>query len=271
VPPRLDFDQWPPRCRDPGQRRYAILRPLGLFPDRPAAQRVQETPPHPATVGTLNRRLAQQGMLGLLPAPGTIVTPGRQGRGPDAVVRELARLPGLYSGCESRELCRIRSATTGSRLRDPPITKLWEPLPPGVPQPLPLLDYHSSAAPSPARGQGIPLAVQGGSQTSLRRFLPGSRPTITAGIGRCEPDTWASLEAPSAAPPTPSRTAWLPVMLEGYQLQHRPLDAGGCRLGSLRGTSARSGRTVERIMARNRHLSDDIPHQRPPAPIRMKL
>ncbi len=129
--PLLDFDQLQPRFRDPVQRRYEIIRPLVLFPDRTAAQRAQETHTHPETVGTLKRRFEQQGMLGLLPDHVEIVTPGRQGRVPDAVVRERERLKGLSSGFEYRELCRIISATTGYRMSDKTIKKLWEQLPPG--------------------------------------------------------------------------------------------------------------------------------------------
>jgi transposase InsO family protein len=266
VQPLLDFDQLQPRFRDPVQRRYEIIRPLVLFPDRTAAQRAQETHTHPETVGTLKRRFEQQGMLGLLPDHVEIVTPGRQGRVPDAVVLELERLKGLYSGFEYRELCRIISATTGYRMSDKTIKKLWEQLPPGLPQQLPLLDYHSYSEPSQARLQVIQLYVQGWSKTSISRFLHVSRPTITEWIGRFERDNLASLEDQSSAPKTPSRKAWLPVMMEVYQLQKRHPDAGGFRIWSLRGKSDISVRTVERIMALNRQIYDDIPHNRTQAP-----
>ena len=264
--PLLEFDQLQPRFRDPVQRRYEIIRPLVLFPDRTIAQRAKETQTHPETVRTLKRRFEQQGMLGLLPAHVEIVTPGRQGRVPDVVVRELERLKGLYGGFEYRELCRIISATTGYRLSDKTIKKLWEQLLPGGPQQLPLLAYHSYAEPSQARLQVIQLYVQGWSKTSISRFLPVSRPTITEWIGRFERDDLASLEDKSSAPKTPSRKAWLPVMMEVYQLQKRHPDAGGFRIWSLRGKSDISVRTVERIMALNRQIYADIPHNRRPEP-----
>jgi hypothetical protein len=266
VQPLLDFDPWQPRFRDPVQRRYAIMRPLVLFPDRTAAQRAPETHTHPETVGTLKRRFEQQGMLGLVPDHVEIVPPGRQGRVPDAVVLELERLKGLYSGFEYRELCRIISATTGSRMRDKTIKKLWEQLQPGLPQQLPLLDYHSYSEPSQARFQVIQLDVQGWSKTSLSRFLQVSRPTITEWIVRFERANLASLEDQSSAPKTPSRKAWLPVMMEVYQLPKRHPDAGGFRIGSLRGKSDISVRTVERIMALNRQIYDAIPPKRTQAP-----
>jgi hypothetical protein len=50
---------------DPTQQRYEIIRPLGLFHDRTAIQRAQETDTHPETVGALQRRFEAQGMLGL--------------------------------------------------------------------------------------------------------------------------------------------------------------------------------------------------------------
>ena len=80
--PLLDFDQLQPRFRDPVQRRYEIIRPLVLFPDRTAAQRAQETHTHPETVGTLKRRFEPQGMLGLLPDHVEIVTPVARGESP---------------------------------------------------------------------------------------------------------------------------------------------------------------------------------------------
>ena len=59
-------------------------------------------------------------------------------------------------------------------------------------------------------------------------------------------------------------------MLEIYHLPKRQPDAGGCRLWSLRGQTALSVRTVERILALNRQVSTDIPGTEalhtPPAP-----
>src|SRR4030095_11754480 len=48
------------------------------------------------------------------------------------------------------------------------------------------------------------------------------------------------------------------LMMEVYQLQKRHPDAGGFRIWSLRGKSDISVRTVERIMALNRQIYDDI-------------
>jgi transposase InsO family protein len=87
-----------------------------------------------------------------------------------------------------------------------------------------------------------------------------SRPTITEWIGRFESDNLASLEDQSSAPNTPARKAWLPAMLEIYHLQKRHPDAGGFRIWSLRGQTDLSVRTVERIIAINRQVYDDIPH-----------
>jgi len=56
------------------QGRYEVIRPLGLFAHRTAAQRAQETATHPETVRTLHRRFRPQGTLfedagRLLPPP----------------------------------------------------------------------------------------------------------------------------------------------------------------------------------------------------------
>ena len=46
---------------DPTQYRYELIRPLLLCPEQTATPRAQETGTHPATVGRLKRRFAQQG------------------------------------------------------------------------------------------------------------------------------------------------------------------------------------------------------------------
>ena len=80
-----DFDQLQDLFRDPIQRRYEIIRPLILFHDRTAIQRAKETHTHPETVGTLKRRFAQQGMLGLSPDSVDIVPSGSRPRVSNAV------------------------------------------------------------------------------------------------------------------------------------------------------------------------------------------
>ena len=258
--PLPDFDQLQELFSDPTQRRYEIIRPLVLFHDRTATQRAEETHTHPETVGTLKRRFEQQGMLGLLPDAVEVVPAGRQGRVPDEVVQELARLKGLYSGFEYQELGRIIFYTLGYHMSDKTVKKLWQQLPPASPQQLPLFDYHSYPARSQARWQVIQLHAQGWSKLSISRFLRVSRPTINEWIRRFERDNLANLEDKSRAPKAPVRKAWLPVMIEIYHLQKRYPDAGGFRIWSLRGKTDLSVRTVERIMAVNRQVYEDIPH-----------
>ncbi len=257
--PLPDFDQLQELFRDPIQRRYEIIRPLILFQDRTATQRAEETHTHPETVGTLKRRFEQQGMLGLFPDAVEIVPSGSRHRVSDAVVQELKRLKGLYDGFPYRELVRIIHYTLAYRIGDHTVKRLWHQLPGTSPPQLPLLDYHSYPERSQARLEVIQLYFQGWSKTSISRFLHVSRPTINAWIGRFERDNLASLEDKSSAPTTPVRKAWLPVMIEMYHLQKRHPDAGGFRIWSLRGTTDLSVRTVERIMAVNRQVYDDIP------------
>ena len=59
----------------------------------------------------------------------------------------------------------------------------------------------------------IPLEAQGWSKCSISRFLPVSRPTITAWIARFEAENLASLEDKSRAPHTTVRKAGLPAMV----------------------------------------------------------
>jgi transposase len=260
VQPRLDFDQLQELFRDPIQRRYEIIRPLVLFQDRTATERAKETGTHPETVSRLKRRFEQQGLLGLWPDSIEVVPAGRRRRVPDTVVQELKRLQGLYDGFQYRELARIIFYKLNYRMSHSSVQRLWHELPPPSPQQLPLLDYHSFPDRPQARLQVIQLYFQGWNKLSISRFLHVSRPTINEWIGRFESDNLASLEDQSSAPKTPSRKAWLPAMLEIYHLQKRHPDAGGFRIWSLRGKTDLSVRTVERIMAVNRQVYDDIPH-----------
>jgi transposase InsO family protein len=231
-----------------------------LFHDRTAAQRAEETHTHPETVSALRRRFDQQGMAGLFDASMDL-TPGRRRRRlPDAVIEELQRLKGLYEGFQYKELARIIWHKLAYRIGDHTVKRLWQQLPMTSPLQLPLLDYHTYAERPQARLQVIQLYFQGWSKRSISRFMRVSRPTINEWIGRFERDNLASLEDKSRAPKTPSRKAWLPVMTEVYQLQKRHPDAGGFRIWSLRGKTDISVRTVERVMALNRQLYDDIPH-----------
>ncbi len=261
--PLLDFDQLQEHFRDPIQRRYEIIRPLVLWHDRTAIQRAEETHTHPETVGTLKRRFEQQGMRGLCPDSLEILPSGRQGRVPDEVVQELARLKGLYEEFQYRELVRILFYKLRYRIGDHTVKRLWQPLPGASPPQLPLLDSHSYPERSQARLRVIQLHFQGWSKRSISQFLPVSRPTITAWIRRFEREDLAGLEDKSRAPKAPVRKAWLPVMLEIYHLQKCHPDAGGFRIWSLRGKTDISVRTVERIMALNRQVYEDIPHGGP--------
>ena len=251
---------------DPTQQRYELIRPLLLDPARTAAQRAQETSTHPKTVRRLKRRFAQQGMLGLVPATQDIRPAHRQLRVPDAVVQELQRLKGLYTGFSARELARIIFHTTMHRLTGQTAQRLWERLPPAPPPPRPLLDYHSHAEPAAARLEVLTLYAQGWSKRSISQCLQVSRPTINLWLARFEADHLASLEDQSRAPHTTRRKTWLPVMVDIYHLQKRHPDAGGFRIWSLLSPTDLSVRTIERIMALNRQVYPDIPGVQGPSP-----
>ena len=77
-------------------------------------------------------------------------------------------------------------------------------------------------------------------------------------------------------PPAP-RKVWFPLMVAIYHLQKAHPDAGAFRLWSLLANETIAVRTVGRVMARNRHVYDDIPPpqgakgpKKPPHPIRIK-
>ena len=255
--PDADNPQRP--LNDPIQRRYALIRPVLLHQDRPATQRAQATGAHPETVGRLKRRFAKQGMLGLLPDTLAVVPAGRRRRVPDEGVQELQRLTGLYEGFGSRELARIVFHTTTHRITGQTAKRLWDHLSPAPPRQLPLLDYHSHPERSQARREVIALHFHGWSKRRISAVLHVSRPPITAWIARFEADNLESLEDKSHPPQTTRRTAWLPAMVEISPLHKRHPDAGGFRLWSLRGKSDLAVRTVERMMALNRQVYQDIP------------
>jgi transposase len=260
VPPFPDAEDPQLPCHDPMQQRYEIIRPVVLFGDRTAAQRAQETDTHPETVGRLKRRFEQQGMLGLLPNTFEVIPARRRRRVPETVVQELQRLKGLYEGFGYRELARIVFHRVAYRIDPKTVKQLWEELSPVAPQQLALLDYHSYAEPSQARLAVINLYFEGWRKCSISQFLQVSRPTINEWIGRFEADNLASLEDKSPAPHTTRRKAWLPTMVEIYHLQKRHPDAGGFRIWSLRDKPDLSVSTIERIMALNRQVYNDIPH-----------
>ena len=65
--------------------------------------------------------------------------------------------------------------------------------------------------------------------------------------------------------PKAPRKVWFPIMVDVYHLQKAHPDAGEFRIWSLLAREDISVRTVGRVMALNRQVYDDIPHQRKPA------
>jgi transposase len=259
--PRSDYAQLQLRFVDNVQRRYEVIRPIVLIGDCTAAQRAGETQLHPETVRDWTRRFRQQGMLGLFPEQTDIVTPRRGKVAPEAVVEELARLKALYDGFGYRELARILWQKTREHLDDKTIKKLWQQSLPPVQGALPLPTYHRH----PTRYQGrlavIKLYYQGWTKHSISRFFHVSRPTIDRWIGRFEAEHFVGLLGHKPGPQSP-RQVWFPLMVEVYHLQKAHPDAGEFRIWSLLAREDISVRTVGRVMALNRQVYDDIPHQR---------
>jgi transposase InsO family protein len=266
VEPAADFAQLHLHFVDQIQWRYELIRPLVLLEEGTAKQRAQDTHTHPDTVRTFVRRFRQQGMLGLLPADVEVAHRRRASRVPEVVRQELARLKGLYPGFQYRELVRIIFCTTGHRLSVHTIKKLWHHSPSAVQGELALENYHSQPDRYQARLQVIKLYYQGWTKRSISHVLHVSRSTVREWIRRFEAEHFAGLVDKSRAPKAPARKVWLSLMIEVYHLQKRPPDAGGFRIWSLLARTDISVRTVERIMALNRHIYDDIPHVRHKGP-----
>jgi hypothetical protein len=111
---------------DQTQWRYAVMHPLGLFADRTAAQRAQETATHPDTVRTLHRRFRQQGLVGRLPGDVEVVQRGRASTVPDDIREEINRLKALYSGFHARELARMVFCKCAYPTDEKTVQLLWQ-------------------------------------------------------------------------------------------------------------------------------------------------
>ena len=125
---------------------------------------------------------------------------------------------------------------------------------------LPLGSYWDYPDRHQARLQVIKLYSQGWNRGSISAFLRISRPTVNRWIHRFEADDLAGLADQSRAPKTTPRKVWLPLMIEVYHLQKQHPDVGQFRLWSLLAKPDISERTIGRIMALNRRVYDDIPH-----------
>jgi transposase len=243
------------------QWRYELIRPLVLFAESTVPQRAEDTHTHPDTVRTFLRRFRQEGMLGLLPADLEVAPRHRASRVPEAVRQEIARLKAFDNDFQYREIVRIIFYKCGYRLHPRTAKRLWQQSQPAIQEELALGDYHGQGDRYQARVQVIKLYYQGWTKRSISRIFHVSRPTIDRWIHRFEAEHFAGLVDKSFAPKTPARKVWLPLMLEVYHLQKRHPDAGGFRIWSLLGRTDLSVRTVERIMALNRQVYDDIPHR----------
>jgi transposase InsO family protein len=259
--PMSEYAQLQLRFVDSVQRRYEVIRPIILMGDRTVAERAEETQLHPETVRDLTRRFRQQGMLGLLPEHTEIVTPSRGKAVSEKVLEELARLKALYDGFGYRELARILWHQTHERIDDKTVKKLWQQSPTPVQGGLPLPAYHSHPQRYQGRLEVIKLYYQGWTKRSICDFLHVSRPTVDRWMSRFEAEHFAGLMGLKPGPKSP-RKVWFPIMVDVYHLQKAHPDAGEFRIWSLLAREDISVRTVGRVMALNRQVYDDIPHQR---------
>jgi transposase InsO family protein/transposase len=270
--PMSDYAQLQLPFVDHVQRRYEVIRPIVLIGNRTVDERAQETQLHPETIRDLSRQFRKQGILGLFPEQTQVITPSRGKAVPQEVVAELARLKARYHGFGYRELTRIIQHRFNYRINDKTVQKLWEPLPLPSQGKLPWGGYWDYPDRPQARLQVIKLYAQGWNRVSISEFLRLSRPTVNRCIHRFEADDLAGLADRSRAPTSTPRKTWLPLMIEIYHLQKQHPDAGQFRIWSLLAKPAISERTIGRIMALNRRVYDDIPHnpkrqrKKPPEP-----
>jgi hypothetical protein len=105
---------------------------------------------------------------------------------------------------------------------------------------------------------------QGWQKRRISRCWHISPSTVSLGSARFEAEHVAGLVDHSRAPQAPARKVWLPRMLDVYHRHQRHPDAGELRIWRLLGNPEISVRTVGRIMALNRQISEDLPHVRKP-------
>src|SRR6266568_4998467 len=148
--------------------------------------------------------------------------------------------------------------------RDKTVKKLWQQSLTPVQGELPLHAYHSHPQRYQGRLEVIKLYYQGWTKRSICGFLNVSRPTVDRWLGRFEAEHFAGLVGFKPGPKSP-RKVWFPLMVDVYHLQKAHPDAGEFRIWSLLAQEDISVRTVGRVMALNRQVYDDIPHQRKPA------
>jgi Winged helix-turn helix len=212
-------------------------------------------------VRTLEHRLRQQGMAGLLPADVEVIHRRRASPIPDAVRQEIDRLKALYDGFHYRELARILFITFGHPIDHKTVKTIWQASAVSTQGQLALMDYHDHAQPDHyhARLQVIRLYYQGWAKVSIMRVLQVSRPTVNAWSRRFEAEHFAGLVDKPRGPKHPHKV-WLPLIVQVYHLQKAHPDAGEFRIWSLLAQPDISVRTVGRIMALNRLVYEDILH-----------
>jgi len=246
--------------------RDELIRPVGLFEERPATQqaltqRAHDTATHPATVRQCTRRFEPQGLLGLLPEAVEIVPKGTAPRVPPEVIEEMGRLNALYDGFPSQELVRMVLCQLGDRMTDKTAKKLWPQSPPAPQGALPLGDSHRYPDRSEARLAVMKLSSQGWTKLSISHFLPVSRPTVDRGIRRVEDEPFAGLVGRPRGPQAPRKVGF-PVMVAIEHLQKAHPDAGEFRIWSLLANDESAVRTGGRVMALNRpgYAAIPLPH-----------
>jgi hypothetical protein len=255
----------PLQCGEQLQWRSALIRPLVLCADGTPTHRAEAPHTPPDTGRTVGRRFPQQGMLALLPGSLAVVPRGRAPPVPEEVRQELARLKSLSAGWHSRALARSLFATLHYRSAQKTVQQLWQQSPGTTSLPLARWDYHTQPDRAQARWQALPLYEQGGHTVSISRFLHVSRPTVALWIARFEEEHRAGLGDHHPGPTSP-RQGWFSTMLEVSHLHKRHPDAGAFRLWSLLARPALSVRTIGRMMARHRRVSDAIPQGHNPTP-----
>jgi hypothetical protein len=200
-----------------------------------------------------------------VPATLTVTPRGRALRGPEAVRQASDRLTALDAGVHARELARLLCFTCGSPSHHHTVQRLGPQSPLTAPQPPARGASPAQTDPADARLQRVRRSYPGGDTVRLSRFCRTSRPTVDRWLARVEAAPVAGLIARKRGPQSP-RPVWLPVRVAGSHLPKRHPDAGEFRLWRLLARPDLAGRTVGRMMALQKPVSDDLPPGRTTGP-----
>lgn len=252
-----DFAQYQLRFVDDLQHDDEVIRPIVLCAET-IAERRRQTGIEPTVVGAKARRLAMEGMLGLVDQ--RLVKPGRKGHVyPEAIAAHILYIKQLYPPIQDREIVRIVQRQFGYTTHHHTVKHFLERCALPVQLELNLLAFAEFADAYQARWSVVRMWYEGWNKHSRAGCLQMARSQVYAIIAAFERDGFEGLEAHRTRPsPHPDDQLTLPFLKEVLDLQQEYPRAGRFRLHGLLaqpyGPDLPRESTVGRAMAINRRV-----------------